>query len=92
MKATKIYYEELRTFGQYNNRKVGIELEVQDGEKAIDAVQKAKLFVQGCLSSNEVPAHFLEEMVRSVKSAHHMLDQFSKKAQETLSLDDKIPF
>ena len=92
MKAKKIYYKELRTFGQYNNREVGIELEVEDGEKAADAIHKAKLFVQGCLASDAVPTVLLEELTRSVKNAHHIIDQFSKKTQETLNLDDEIPF
>ncbi len=92
MKATKIYYKELRTFGQYNNREVGIELEVEDGEKAQEVMHKAKLFVQASLAGDAVSATLLESVVRSVKNAQSVIEDFSKKAQESLSLDDEIPF
>lgn len=92
MKATKIYYEELRTFGSYNNRKVGIELEVHDGEKAADVMAKARLFVQSSLSGNDLAPNLLENVIRSVKDAQRVIEDFSNKAQQSLSLDEEIPF
>ena len=45
MKATKIYYQKCFNLGNYQNEVVGIELEVGDGEKAVDVLEKAKQFV-----------------------------------------------
>jgi hypothetical protein len=92
MKATKIYYEELRTFGSYNNRKVGIELEVEAGEKAADVMAKARIFVQSSLSGDNLSPHLLESVIRSVKNAQQAIEDFSNKTQESLRLEDEIPF
>ena len=53
MKATKIYYKRLFNLGNYQNEEIGIEIEVQEGEKAIDVLQKAKQFVSGLDPKNE---------------------------------------
>lgn len=53
MKATKIYYKRLFSLGNYQNEEIGIEIEVQEGEKAIDVLQKAKQFVSGLDPKNE---------------------------------------
>lgn len=92
MKATKIYYEELRTFDKYNNRKVGIELQIEDGEAAADVLQKAKLFVQSSLASQSLNAALLESFVRKVKSTQDALVELNDKVKDTLPLDDDIPF
>lgn len=92
MKALKIYYKELRTSGSYNNKEVGIELEIQEGEKAAEVFNKAKLFVQACLASDSISAAALEDVVRSVKSAQRSIDMFAEKAQQLLPLEDEIPF
>lgn len=92
MKATKIYYKELRTCGNYNNKEVGIELEVEDGEKAADVAKKAKLFVQSILADSSLSPEFMESVVRSVKHAQDQIQRLGEKAQESLSLDDEIPF
>lgn len=92
MKVKKIYYEELRTVGQFNNKKVGIELEVESGEKAVDVIHKAKLFVQSQLSSENLNADLLESVVRRVKGAQEAMQDLADKAQSSLKLDDEIPF
>lgn len=53
MKATKIYYKRLFSLGNYQNEEIGIEIEIEDGEKAIDVLQKAKQFVTGLDPKNE---------------------------------------
>lgn len=51
MKATEIIYE--RTVSKnFNNEKIGIVLQVEDGEKAEDVLRKAKLFVSEKLGEN----------------------------------------
>lgn len=46
MKATKIYYQKCFNIGNYQNEVVGIELEVGEGEKAVDVLERAKQFVE----------------------------------------------
>ena len=53
MKATKIYYEKLFNLGNYQNEKIGIEIEIEKGEKAKDVLEKAKQFVND-LNPNEL--------------------------------------
>ena len=45
MKATKIIYSRLISLGNYENAKIEIELEVEEGEKAIDVYNSAKEWV-----------------------------------------------
>lgn len=92
MKAKTIYYKELRTSGSYNNKEVGIELEIAEGEKAEEAFKKAKLFVQACLASDSVNPQLIEGIVRSVRDAQRQIDRLAESAQESLSLADEIPF
>lgn len=45
MKAKKIIYEKLVNLGNYQHEKIGIEIEIQEGETASDVLAKARLFV-----------------------------------------------
>lgn len=93
MKATKIYYEELRTTGQYNNKKIGVELQVEKGEKASDVLKKAKIFVQAALLSEEaLKPEVLESFLSSMKYAADRMENAAKKAQASFEIDDEIPF
>lgn len=46
MKARLIRYEKCFNLGNFQNEKVGIEIEVEEGEKAEDVLAKAKAFVE----------------------------------------------
>lgn len=46
MKAKKIYYEKCFNLGNYQNEKVGIEIELEEGEKVQDVLKAAKQFVE----------------------------------------------
>lgn len=91
MKATKIYYKELRTTGSYNNQELAIELAVEEGETAKDVLQKAKLFVKASLASDGVTPQLVESLARRLKEAQHAMDDLVSRAQEA-TLDDEIPF
>lgn len=45
MKATKIYYQKCFNLGNYQNEVIGIELEVEAGEKASKVMEMARHFV-----------------------------------------------
>jgi len=53
MKATKIYYKRLFNLGNFQNEEIGIEIQIEEGEKAIDVLQKAKLFISNLDPKNE---------------------------------------
>ncbi len=55
MKATKIYFERTKTYSGFNNRKVGIELQIGKGETAKDAMDKAEIFVANQLGESITP-------------------------------------
>ena len=46
MKATKIYYKRLFNLGNFQNAEIGIELEVEENEKAENVIKKAIEFVE----------------------------------------------
>ncbi len=54
MKATKVYFERTKSEPGFHNRRVGIELQVEGDEKAVDVLRKAELFVAYGL--NECPS------------------------------------
>jgi len=66
MKAEKIYFERTKSLPGYNNTKVGIQIQVEDGEKAIDVFKKAELFVAHAL--NESPSPQQMEMAFNIVS------------------------
>ena len=53
MKATKIYYKKLFNLGNFQNEEIGVEIEVENGERAVDVLRKAKQFVNGLDPKNE---------------------------------------
>jgi hypothetical protein len=91
MKATKIYYKELRTTGSYNNQELAIELELEEGEKAKDALQKAKLFVKAGLASDGISPALVEGIAKRLRDAQSAMDDLVARAQEA-TLEDEIPF
>lgn len=45
MKAQKIFYKKLFSLGNYENEEIGIEIQVEECEKAKDVLLKARQFV-----------------------------------------------
>jgi hypothetical protein len=46
MKAKKIYYQKCFDLGNYSNEVIGIEIEIEDGEKAEEVITEAKKFTK----------------------------------------------
>lgn len=46
MKATKVNYEKTFNLGNYQNEVIGIEIEIEQGETAQQAIEMAKKFVE----------------------------------------------
>lgn len=55
MKCTRIYLERTKSLPGYNNKKVGIELELSEVEKAIDVLKHAEIFVANALNESPSP-------------------------------------
>lgn len=46
MKAKKIYYKKLFALGNFENEEIGVELEIEEGEKAGEVLKSAKEFIE----------------------------------------------
>lgn len=45
MRATKVLYERVHNLGNYENERIGIEIQLDEGEKADEALRLARVFV-----------------------------------------------
>ena len=95
MKATRITYSRLVNKGNYENCKIEIELEAQDGERAADVFNAAKKFVdERCRvetvsqysidNAKNVLADTMSHTGRAVAEAQSLLDSINVK--------DDLPF
>ena len=84
MKTTKIYYKKLFNLGDYENEEIGIELEAEENETALELLDKAKLFVKvhSTIQHREIEqAHKTiinkdDYMNRDVENANHALQGY----------------
>ena len=96
MKALKVSYSRLISKGNYENAKIEIELEVEEGEKAADVFEAAKAFVEKRVAVEKL-SDFTIERARKVMDdkRNHTLAQI-EEAEEILAKvkvsDDELPF
>lgn len=95
MKALKVSYSRLISKGNYENAKIEIELEVEEGEKASDVFEAAKAFVEKRVAVEKL-SDFTIERARKVMDdkRNHTLAQI-EEAEEILAkakVDDELPF
>lgn len=81
MKATKIYYQKCFNLGNYQNEVIGIELEVQQGDKAVDVIEKARYFV----NSESVIKATIEQYERYKKIVESPDEYTGKQVKEAKS-------
>lgn len=95
MKANKIVYSRLISKGNYENAKIEIELEVEEGEKASDVFEAAKAFVENRIGIEKVSQFMLERAKKVMDDKrNHTLAQI-EEAEEILAkakVDDELPF
>jgi hypothetical protein len=94
MKAKKIYYKKLFNLGNFQNEEVGIELEIEEGERAADVLEKAKQFVNSLDPKNERERKYNEALdilknrdawnYRRVMEAHELVEQYEEQGDEDL--------
>jgi hypothetical protein len=49
MRVSLVKYEQIRNLGNYENQKVGVEIEVNDGESPAAAMEQARAIVMAAL-------------------------------------------
>lgn len=96
MKALKVSYSRLISKGNYENAKIEIELEVEEGEKAADVFENAKAFVEKRIAVEKMPDYTIEKARKVMDDKrNHTLAQI-EEAEEILAKvkvnDDELPF
>ena len=92
MKATKIYYQKCFNLGDYQNEVIGIELAIEDGEKAADALLRARNFVAFQNNSEFKSAELLraksiidysdEYTGKQIKAAQRTIEEYEQSTTE----------
>lgn len=96
MKAKSIIYSRLFSKGNFENGKIEIELEVEEGEKASDVFNAAKAFVEKRIAIEKLSSHTVERAQKVMEDKrNHTLAQI-EEAEEILNKykieDDNMPF
>ena len=96
MKALKVTYSRLISKGNYENAKIEIELEVEQGEKAADVYEAATNWVEKRIAVEKLSDYTIEKAKKVMDDIrNHTLAQI-EEAEEILSKvkvqDDELPF
>lgn len=96
MKAKLITYSRLISKGNFENAKIEIQLEVEEGEKASDVFQSAKQWVEKRCAVEKMAEYTIEKARKVMEDKrNHTLAQI-EEAEEVLSKvkvnDDDLPF
>jgi hypothetical protein len=67
MRLSKLYFERTKSEPGYHNRKCGVELELKDGDDAMEALNKAEKFVALGLNEALPDGQQLECVLKSCK-------------------------
>lgn len=95
MKALKVSYSRLISKGNYENAKIEIELEVEEGEKASEVFEAAKAFVEKRVAVEKLSEYTVERAKKVMDDKrNHTLAQI-EEAEEVLAkvkVSDDLPF
>ncbi len=96
MKAKKIYYKRLFNLGNFSNAEIGIELEVEENEKAIDVLKNAKQFIDAFDPNIDIAEKIekLEHIINNPRNYNYGQVEDAKKELERIqsNKDDDLPF
>jgi len=97
MKAKQITYSRLISKGNYENEKIEICLEVEDGEKAMDVFREAKKFVDGIANKGKVSDWSLENAYKVINDKDNHTGNQIKDAESLINKHkqpelDELPF
>ena len=95
MKAKLITYSRLISIGNYENVKIEIQLEIEEGEKASDVFEAAKQFVEKRCAVEKLSDYTIEKARKVMDDKrNHTLAQI-EEAEDVLSkvkVSDDLPF
>ena len=93
MKAKVIRYERLKNTGNFSHQKLGIEIEVEPGEKAADVLEKAREFVDRGLGETGKPDEYaLAAAQAEIERAERMLERNREILAQAYEDDGDLPF
>jgi len=98
MKAKKIIYERLFNLGNYQHEKIGIEIEIEEGEKAKDVLERAKQFVNGLNPGNALRNTYEKSLSILKQKGMYSYNQvveaekFVEENKEVIDKEDNLPF
>ena len=95
MKAKLITYSRLISKGNFENVKIEIQLEVEEGEKAVDVFEAAKQFVEKRCAVEQLSEYTIDKARKVLDDKrNHTLAQI-EEAEEVLAkvkVSDELPF
>lgn len=90
MKTTQISYSKVFSLGNYENEKIGVEVEVQDGDDIQAAIQHARQFVEFNHKLNGLNSE-LEQCQHIVQNPDDFTGSQVRRAQERIqSINETI--
>lgn len=91
MKAKTISYEELVNTGNFSHRKIAVTLELEDGDRAEDVFNKARLFVKK--AHKDSLSFTIPEVTREEREKlERQIVELQSKISTPPYFDDEIPF
>jgi hypothetical protein len=96
MKAKQITYSRLISKGNYENEKIEICLEVEDGEKAVDVYNAAKEFVEKRVKIAKLSDFTIEHAKKVLADKRNYTLGQIEEAEQVIAVttvnDDDLPF
>ncbi|HEY3406453.1 MAG TPA: hypothetical protein VGK59_23860 [Ohtaekwangia sp.] len=83
MKTIQIHYSKVFSLGNYENEKIGVEIEIQEGDDVQKAIQQARQFVEFNHKLNGLNLEF-EQCERVVNNPDDFTGQQVKRAKERM--------
>lgn len=95
MQVTIVRFEKLINLGNYENQKLGVEVQLDEGEAPSEAVKRAKAFVEAHLAPKVDTNYDIEQAKRIVANPDDYAPKKVREAQTLLDRvteEDSIPF
>lgn len=93
MRALTVTFEKLVTGGNYNNTKIGVTLEVSEGEKAQDVLNLAKQFVESQFGTGlKTERQRLEALLSNKSDYNYQIVIDAEKKLAEMPEDQDLPF
>lgn len=90
MKTKNVTYSKVFSLGNYENEKIGVEIEIQDGDDVQKAIQEARKFVEFNHKLNGLTSE-LSQCEHVVKNPDDFTGSQLKRAQDRISqINDAI--